>query len=39
LHDPNPSHADIPNRYEISHRNRQVAERLLDLTRQYWFPK
>ncbi len=38
LHDPNPSHADIPNRYEISHRNRQVAERLLDLTRQYWFP-
>ncbi len=39
LHDPNPSHADIPNRYEIAHRNRQVAERLLDLTRQYWFPK
>jgi acetoin utilization protein AcuC len=39
FHDPNPSHADIPNRYEISHRNRQVAERLLDLTRQYWFPK
>ena len=39
FHDPNPSHADIPNRYEISHRNRQVAERLLDLTRQYWFQK
>jgi acetoin utilization protein AcuC len=39
LHDPNPSHADIPNRYEIAHRNRQVAERLLDLTRQYWFQK
>ncbi len=39
LHDPDPSHADIPNRYEISHRNRQVAERLLDLTRQYWFQK
>jgi acetoin utilization protein AcuC len=39
LHDPNPSHADIPNRYEIAHRNRQVAERLLDLTRQYWFPQ
>jgi acetoin utilization protein AcuC len=38
LHDPNPSHADIPNRYEIAHRNRQVAERLLDLTRPYWFP-
>jgi acetoin utilization protein AcuC len=39
LHDPNPSHADIPNRYEIAHRNRQVAERLLDLARQYWFPQ
>jgi acetoin utilization protein AcuC len=39
LHDPNPSHADIPNRYEIEHRNRQVAERLLDLARQYWFPQ
>jgi acetoin utilization protein AcuC len=39
LHDPNPSHADIPNRYEIAHRNRQVAERLLDLARQYWFQK
>lgn len=39
FHDPNPSHADIPNRYEIAHRNRQVAERLLDLTRQYWFPR
>src|SRR5450830_359128 len=39
LHDPNPSHADIPNRYEIAHRNRHVAERLLDLARQYWFPQ
>lgn len=39
LHDPNPSHADIPNRYEIAHRNRQVAERLLDLARPYWFPQ
>jgi acetoin utilization protein AcuC len=39
LHDPNPSHTDIPNRYEIAHRNRQVAERLLDLARQYWFPQ
>ena len=39
FHDPNPSHADIPNRYEIAHRNRQVAERLLDLARQYWFQK
>jgi acetoin utilization protein AcuC len=39
FHDPNPSNADIPNRYEIAHRNRQVAERLLDLARQYWFQK
>lgn len=37
FHDPNPAHADIPNRYEIAHRNRQVAERLLDATRQYWY--
>ncbi len=39
LHDPASSRPEIPNRYEISHRNRQVAERLLDLTRQYWFPQ
>jgi len=39
FHDPNPSHADIPGRHEIAHRNRQVAERLLDLARQYWFPR
>ncbi len=37
LHDPNPGHADIPNREEIAHRNRQVAHRLLDSARQYWF--
>jgi acetoin utilization protein AcuC len=37
FHDPNSSRPEIPNRYEIAHRNRQVAERLLDLTRQYWF--
>ncbi len=36
FHDPAPGPADIPNRYEIAHRNRQVAERLLDLARQYW---
>jgi len=36
LHDPAPGNSEIPNRYEIAHRNRQVAERLLDLARQYW---
>lgn len=37
LHDPNPGHAEIPNRLEIAHRNVQVAHRLLDAARQYWF--
>jgi len=37
LHDPNPGHADIPNRQEIVHRNRQVAHRLLNAASQYWF--
>ncbi len=37
LHDPNPSHADIPNRRDIAHRNLQVAHRLLNAARQYWF--
>ena len=37
LHDPNPGHADIPNRPEIEHRNLQVAHRLLDAARHYWF--
>jgi acetoin utilization protein AcuC len=37
LHDPNPWHADIPNRREIVHRNLQVAHRLLDSARHYWF--
>ncbi len=36
LHDANPARLEIPNRYEISHRNRQVAERLLDVARPYW---
>ncbi len=36
LHDPLTARPDVPNRYEVSHRNRQVAERLLDLARQYW---
>ena len=39
FHDPNPvARRTFPNRYEISHRNRQVAERLLDLARPYWLP-
>jgi acetoin utilization protein AcuC len=37
LHDPNPGHAEIPNRQEIAHRNRQVAHRLLEAASQYWF--
>jgi acetoin utilization protein AcuC len=37
LHDSNPGHADIPNREAIRHRNRQVAERLLDAASRYWF--
>jgi acetoin utilization protein AcuC len=37
FHDPNPGGADIPNVAEISHRNAQVAERLLDAARPYWF--
>ncbi len=37
LHDPNPGHADIPNRPEIVRHNRQVAHRLLEAARQYWF--
>jgi len=36
LDDPVPAHAGVSNHYEIAHRNRQVAERLLDLARQYW---
>ncbi len=36
FHDPDPSYADVPNRQEIRHRNRQVAQRLLDLARPYW---
>ncbi len=37
MHDPNPRQVDIPNREEIVHRNLQVAHRLLDAARQYWF--
>jgi acetoin utilization protein AcuC len=36
FHDLNPSYPPIPNREEIAHRNRQVTQRLLDLTSQYW---
>ncbi len=37
LHDPNPGHFDIPNRQEIVNRNRQMAQRLLEAVRPYWF--
>lgn len=36
LHDPDPGRPEIPNRDEIAHRNRQVAERLIDIARQHW---
>jgi acetoin utilization protein AcuC len=36
FHDPESGRPEIPNRLEIAHRNRQVAERLLDLARRYW---
>jgi acetoin utilization protein AcuC len=37
LHDPNTRNVDIPNRDEIGHRNREVAHRLLEAARHYWF--
>jgi acetoin utilization protein AcuC len=37
LHDANPGQVDVPNRAEIAHRNRQVADRLLEGARAYWF--
>ena len=37
LHDPSSRAADVPNRDEIAHRNRETAHRLLEATRQYWF--
>ena len=37
FHDPSPLRADIPNRAEIRHRNLQVADRLLQGARPYWF--
>ena len=36
FHDSGPGSIDVANRYEIAHRNRQAAERLLDLARRYW---
>jgi acetoin utilization protein AcuC len=36
FHDPESGRPEIPDRLEIADRNRQVAERLLDLARQYW---
>ena len=38
FHDPASGRPEVQNRYEIGHRNRQVAERLLDLARPYWLP-
>lgn len=37
LHDPDPLDVVIPNREEIAQRNREIAHRLLDAARQYWF--
>ncbi len=37
LHDPLGRQTAIENRDEIAHRNREVARRLLDATRPYWF--
>ncbi|MGE5345657.1 MAG: acetoin utilization protein AcuC [Acidithiobacillales bacterium] len=36
FHDGDSRRPEIPDRLEIADRNRQVAERLLDLARQYW---
>lgn len=36
FHDPVPAFADVPNRQEIAHRNRQMVQRLFEATREYW---
>lgn len=36
VHDPVPAFADVPNRQEIAHRNRQIVQRLFEATREYW---
>jgi acetoin utilization protein AcuC len=37
FHDPDSGFASIPNRPEISHRNQQMTQRLLDAAASYWF--
>ena len=37
FHDSNPGRPNAPNRQEITHRNRQVTQRLLDAAGHYWF--
>ncbi len=37
LHDHNPGPGLVPRRQEIAHRNREVAERLLEQASRYWF--
>jgi acetoin utilization protein AcuC len=36
FHDPDPAYPPVPNREDITHRNRQVVQRLLDLASHYW---
>ncbi len=37
FHDANPGYPEVPNRQEITHRNRQIARRLLEAAGHYWF--
>lgn len=37
FHDANPGYPEVPNRREIAHRNRQIAQRLLEAAGHYWF--
>ncbi len=37
FHDANPGFPEVPNRQEITHRNRQIARRLLEAAGHYWF--
>jgi acetoin utilization protein AcuC len=37
FHDPESGFANIPNRPEITHRNQQMTQRLLDAAASYWF--
>ena len=36
FHDPNPGYPPVPNREEIARRNRQITQRLMELTSHYW---